>query len=76
LNERVAEMMKHMYGDIFYANYVIERTHDFWLSTFKPIYMCIVTLDLFSPSPPLLLHYASSTQYATIVFFGSKKVFI
>lgn len=53
LNERVVGMMKHMYGDIFYANYVIERTHDFWLSTFKPIYMC-VTLDLFSPFPSSL----------------------
>lgn len=32
-------------GDIFYANYVIERTHDFWLSTFKPIYVCTLVLS-------------------------------
>lgn len=39
-------MEKHMCGgDIFYANYVIERTHDFWLSTFKPIYVCTLVLS-------------------------------
>lgn len=55
---------KHMCGgDIFYANYVIERTHDFWLSTYKPICVCTLVLSHHS-----LLHLLYSQSFHEIFF--------